>query len=172
MRWLALRCALGTLYTSFAPAGDPPSQGSGTLMSLLEGIAAPRSHSCGKPFHTEPAGRRIDFLYGTTTAPKYLSCSLASCLRYLTPVFPSPPPRTLFPSRGAAVHSPPRNPHPTSHQREGDGISRGEAGMFRRDIRVSDAKRGRVPCRSKEHTASTRQKIKPRTNKVRGLWSG
>ena len=35
--------------------------------------------------------------------------------------------------------------------------------MFRRDIRVSDAKRGRVPCRSKEYTASTRQKIKPQT---------
>lgn len=35
--------------------------------------------------------------------------------------------------------------------------------MFRRDIRVSDAERGRVPCRSKEHTASTRQKIKPQT---------
>jgi len=28
--------------------------------------------------------------------------------------------------------------------------------MFRRDIRVSEAERGRVPCRSKEHTASTR----------------
>ena len=41
------------------------------------------------------------------------------------------------------------------------GRDRGEAGMFRRDIRVSEAKRGRVPCRSKEHTASTLQKIKP-----------
>ena len=81
---------------------------------------------------------------------------LASCLRYPTPVFLPPSPRTLFPSRGPAVYSPPRNPHPTSHHREGDGISRGEAGMFRRDIRVSDAERGRVPCRSKEHTASTR----------------
>lgn len=28
--------------------------------------------------------------------------------------------------------------------------------MFCRDIRVSDAERGRVPCRSMEHTASTR----------------
>ena len=43
------------------------------------------------------------------------------------------------------------------------GRDRGEAGMFRRDIRVSEAKRGRVPCRSKEHTASTLQKIKPQT---------
>ena len=32
--------------------------------------------------------------------------------------------------------------------------------MFRRDIRVSDAERGRVPCRSKEHTASTRRGYK------------
>ena len=30
--------------------------------------------------------------------------------------------------------------------------------MFRRDIRVSEAERGRVPCRSKEHTASTSQR--------------
>ena len=35
------------------------------------------------------------------------------------------------------------------------GGDRGEAGMFRLDIRVSEAERGRVPCRSKEHTAST-----------------
>lgn len=35
--------------------------------------------------------------------------------------------------------------------------------MFRCDIRVSDAERGRVPCRSKEHTASTRQKMKPQS---------
>lgn len=49
--------------------------------------------------------------------------------------------------------------------------------MFRRDIRVSDAERGRVPCRSKEHTASTRPtkpnhhiqpKIKTPHHSVRG----
>ena len=38
-----LMCALGSLYTSFAPAGDPPSQSSGTLMSLQEGIAVLRA---------------------------------------------------------------------------------------------------------------------------------
>jgi len=42
--------------------GHPPSQSSGTLMSLQEGIAAPRSRSCGKPFRAEPAGRHPDLL--------------------------------------------------------------------------------------------------------------
>ncbi len=50
----------------------------------------------------------------------------------------------------------PRQPHPLLHLPGEGKRGRGEAGMFRRDIRVSDAKRGRVPCRSKEHTASTR----------------
>ena len=35
------RGAVGSLYASFAPTGDPPSQSSGTLMSLQEGIAEP-----------------------------------------------------------------------------------------------------------------------------------
>ena len=72
------------------------------------------------------------------------------------PSIPSPPPRTLFPSRVARGSFPAAQPHPTSYHREEGERSRGEVGMFRRDIRVSDAKRGRVPCRSKEHTASTR----------------
>ena len=33
--------ALGTLYPSSAPTGDPSSQSSDTLMSLPEGIATP-----------------------------------------------------------------------------------------------------------------------------------
>lgn len=42
---------LGALYTSFAPAGDPPSQSSGTLMSLQEGIAVLRARMCiGTPW--------------------------------------------------------------------------------------------------------------------------
>ena len=61
---------------------------------------------------------------------------------------PKPRPRGSFPNARS---------HPLLHlPGEGEGVSRGEAGMFRRDIRVSEAKRGRVPCRSKEHTASTR----------------
>ena len=57
----------------------------------------------------------------------------------------------------ARVSFPAAQPHPLLHlPGEGERVSRGEAGMFRRDIRVSDAERGRVPCRSKEHTASTR----------------
>lgn len=41
--------------------------------------------------------------------------------------------------------------------------------MFRRDIRVSDAERGRVPCRSKEHTASTRRGYKKAPRRSPGL---
>lgn len=41
--------------------------------------------------------------------------------------------------------------------------------MIRRDIRVSDAERGRVPCRSKEHTASTRRGYKKAPRRSPGL---
>ena len=90
--------------------GHPPSQSSGTLMSLQEGIAVLRARMVAlKPSCREPAGRCPD----THTEPPphpntYLHLS-ASCLRYLTPVFPSPPPRTLFPSRGTAVRSLPHS---------------------------------------------------------------
>ena len=50
---LFLRGKTGTLYTSFAPAGDPPSQSSGTLMSLQEGVAAPLGKAPCPP-QTEP----------------------------------------------------------------------------------------------------------------------
>ena len=80
---------------------------------------------------------------------------------------PKPRARGVFPDA-------PRTHYSTFPERGGD---RGEAGMFRRDIRVSDAERGRVPCRSKEHTASTRPtepnhhiqpKIKTPHHSVRG----
>ena len=135
--------------------GHPPSQSSGTLMSLQEGIAEPCARMVVlKPSCREPAGRRSDLPCGVTAMPSTQYSILASCLRYLTRVFPSPPPRTLFPSQVArgSFHSAQPRPHLAP---QGGGISRGEAGMFRRDIRVSEAKRGRVPCRSKEHTAST-----------------
>lgn len=72
------------------------------------------------------------------------------------PSIPPPRSRTLFPQRAVAVRIPAAQPHPLLHLPGEGKRGRGEAGMFRRDIRVSDAKRGRVPCRSKEHTASTR----------------
>lgn len=73
---------------------------------------------------------------------------LASCLRYLTPVF-------LPRLRAHSSHSeqprfaslPRSRTHYSICPERGEG-SRGETGMFRRDIRVSDAERGRVPCRS------------------------
>ena len=76
---------------------------------------------------------------------------------------PKPRARGVFPDA-------PRTHYSTFPERGGD---RGEAGMFRRDIRVSEAERGRVPCRSKEHTASTSHtqsnpKQKPLTELVRG----
>ena len=137
--------------------GHPPSQGSGTLMSLQEGIAVPRSHSCGKPFRTEPAGRRLNLPYRTTTAPGYQSSSPGKLSAVPNPSIPLPASAHTLPKPSARGSFHTVHPHPLLHlPGEGDGISRGEAGMFRRDIRVSDAKRGRVPCRSKEHTASTR----------------
>ena len=94
----------GALYTSFAPAGDPPSQSSGTLMSLPEGIAAPRSH-----VYRHPLGRRPD---SQTEPPQCLQPNLyprrAVC--GTSPEHPlSPPPRTLFPNRAPAVRSQPRS---------------------------------------------------------------
>ena len=80
------------------------------------------------------------------------------------PSIPFPAPAYTLPKPSSPRLSPlPRSHVPYLVHREGEGVCRGEAGMFRRDIRVSDAKRGRVPCRSKEHTASTLQKIKPQT---------
>ena len=54
-----------------------------------------------KPSCREPSGRRLDLPYGVTAMPSTQRSFLASCLRYLTPVFPPPLPRTLFPSRAA-----------------------------------------------------------------------
>ena len=134
---------------------NPPSQSSGTLMSLQEGIAEPRALAwgCNKPLLDEqPSGRSPDLPAEPPRHPNTYLCLLASSPRFAS----LPRSRTLPRTTG-----------------RGEG-SRGEAGMFRRDIRVSDAERGRVPCRSKEHTASTHPtqpsptttsnpKIKPQT---------
>ena len=120
-----------------------------------------------KPSCREPAGRRSDLPYGVTAMPSTQYSILASCLRYLTRVFPLPVPAHSSHSEQPRFASLPRQPHPTSHHREGREAG-GEAGMFRRDIRVSDAERGRVPCRSKEHTASTLPKRRTPHHLVRG----
>ena len=72
--------------------------------------------------------------------------SRRAVLRYLTPVFPLPASAHTLPKPSARGSFHTAHPHPLLHlPGEGERVSRGEAGMFRRDIRVSDAKRGRVP---------------------------
>ena len=162
LRAIPLSLRLGVLYPSFAPTGAPalaelghPDVASGRYSWAVRARMVVLKPSC-----REPSGRRLDLPYGVTAMPSTQRSFLASCLRYLTPVFP---PRFRVHSSQAeqpAVHSRPHNPHPTSHHREGRRERAwGEAGMFRRDIRVSEAERGRVPCRSKEHTASTRSTL-------------
>ena len=152
-----LMCALGSLYTSFAPTGAPAlaELGHPDVASGRYSCAA-RSHVVLKPSCPEPSGRRTDV---STEPPPYPATNLR-----LPASFCGTSPEYSFP---ASAHTLPKprargsfhtaHPHPLLHlPGEGERVSRGEAGMFRRDIRVSDAKRGRVPCRSKEHTASTR----------------
>lgn len=114
-----------------------------------------RAHGCDEPFRRKPAGRCLDIPTEPPRHPNtYLSPSV-SCLRYLPSASPSAFPHTL-PKPSSPRFAPlPRQPHPLLHLPGEGKRGRGEVGMFRRDIRVSDAERGRVPCRSKEHTAST-----------------
>ena len=71
------------------------------------------------PSCQEPSGRHPDVPTEPPWHPNtYLSPS-ASCLRYLTRVFPSPPPRTLFPSRVALGSFHTAQPRPTSHTGKG-----------------------------------------------------
>ena len=150
-------CALGPLYTSFAPAGDPPSQSSGTLMSLQEGIAVLRARmvaaslfilsprvSAQTPLWNHRNACNPIFIPGDLSAVPHSSIPLPASAHTL----PKPSSPRLAPDA-------PRTHYSTFPERERER-GRGEAGMFRRDIRVSEAERGRVPCRSKEHTASTR----------------
>ena len=148
---------LGSLCTSFAPTGAPAlaELGHPDVASGRYSCAA-RSHGATtSPVSMSPREGVLTSLrnHHHTRLPTFVSRQ-ASAVPH--PSIPSPPPRTLFPSRVARGSFPAAQPHPTSYHREEGERSRGEVGMFRRDIRVSDAKRGRVPCRSKEHTASTR----------------
>ena len=52
-------------------------------------------------FHCKPTGRHPDAPTEPPPHPAINPHIPASCLRYLTPVFPPPLPRTLFPSRAA-----------------------------------------------------------------------
>ena len=56
LRAIPLSLGVGTLYPSSAPTGDPSSQSSDTLMSLLEGIATPSG------FHGSWLGHAMPFL--------------------------------------------------------------------------------------------------------------
>ena len=99
---------LGPLYTSFAPTGAPAlaELGHPDVASGRYSCAA-RSHGCGKPFRTEPAGRRLNLPYRTTTAPGYQSSSPGKLSAVPHPSIPSPPPRTLFPNRAPVGRSTP-----------------------------------------------------------------
>ena len=155
---------LGPLYTSFAPTGAP------ALAELGHPDVASGRYSCAARSH------------GATTSPVSMSPregALTSLRNHRNPLNPTfipgklsavPHPSIPFPAPAYTLPKP-SNPrlapdatrtHYSTFPERGED-SRGEVGMFRRDIRVSEAERGRVPCRSKEHTASTRQKIKPQT---------
>ena len=144
-------------------------------MSLQEGIAVLRARmGLQQALSRLALGRRTDV---PTEPPPYPATNLrlpASCLRYLTPVFPLPASAHTLPKLSLPRFVPVATcTHYSTFPERGRERGRGEAGMFRRDIRVSEAERGRVPCRSKEHTASTSHtqsnpKQKPLTELVRG----
>ena len=159
MGWIAVRFPRS--YRGHGPArytlpsllqGHPPSQSSGTLMSLQEGIAEPRALAWGYsipafPFSMNPrAGSLMPLRIHRGTQISICASWRAVC--GAQPEYSPPRSRTVFPSRAARGSYPCRTAAPYLAPQRGEGISRGEAGMFRRDIRVSDAERGRVPCRS------------------------
>ena len=149
---------LGTLYTSFAPTGAPalaelghPDVASGRCSGTALACATKNPFIASPRVGTQTPLRNLHRTRLLTRIFRRAVCGTS--LQY------SPPRFRVHSSQAEqpAVHSRPHNPHPTSHHREGRRERAwGEAGMFRRDIRVSEAERGRVPCRSKEHTASTR----------------
>ncbi len=73
-------------------------------------------------FHRKPTGRCPDTPTEPSPRPNIYLHLPVSCLRYLTPVFPFLPPRTLFPSRGPAVYSPTHPAPTTPPSRRGEGI--------------------------------------------------
>ena len=162
---------LGPLYTSFAPTGAP------ALAELEHPDVASGRYSCAARSYgatTSPVSMspREGALTSHTESPQCPEPNIHSrraVLRYLTPVFPLPASAHTLPKPSARGSFHTAHPHPLLHlPGEGERVSRGEAGMFRRDIRVSEAKRGRVPCRSKEHTASTLPKRRTPHHSVRG----
>ena len=137
--------------------GHPPSQSSGTLMSLQEGIAVLCARmGLQQALSRLALGRRTDVPAEPPQCPEpNIHSWRAVC--GTSPEYSFPASAHTLSKPSARVSFPAAQPHPLLHlPGEGERVSRGEAGMFRRDIRVSDAERGRVPCRSKEHTASTR----------------
>ena len=107
--------------------GHPPSQSSGTLMSLQEGIAVLRARmGLQQALSRLALGRRTDV---PTEPPPYPATNLrlpASCLRYLTPVFPLPVPAhssqteapRFVPQRTVAPTTPPAR---RGEERQGRG---------------------------------------------------
>ena len=113
MGWLAVRFLRS--YRGHGPArytlpsllqGHPPSQSSGTLMSLQEGIAEPCAQRLAMSLFI--ASLWVDALTSHTDPPRYPDTYmplLASCLRYLTRVFPFPVPAQSSQAESPAVRT-------------------------------------------------------------------
>ena len=111
---------LGSLYTSFAPTGAPalaelghPDVASGRYSCAVRAYGATTS-----PVSMSPREGVLTSLrnHHHTRLPTFVSRQ-ASAVPH--PSIPSPPPRTLFPSRVARGSFPAAQPRPTSHDREG-----------------------------------------------------
>ena len=125
--------------------GHPPSQSSGTLMSLQEGIAVLRARM-GLQQAPRPPYRTTAILGCQPSFPGELSAVPNRSI-------PSPPPRTLFPSRASRGSFPNAQPHPTSHHREGER-GRGEA--------VCSVATSGCPTRSEDGFPAGARNIPPR----------
>ena len=160
---------LGPLYTSFAPTGHPPSQSSGTLMSLQEGIAEPCARKLAVRY-PEPNIQSWRAVCGTS--PQYS---------------PSPFPHTL-PKPSARGSFPAAQPHPLLHlPGEGERIvgERSVCSVATQGVR-SGARTGSLQEQgtyrldpsnpSRILNSQPNHRIQPKNkapnHKVRGLWSG
>ena len=159
--------------------GHPPSQSSGTLMSLQEGIAEPCAHMVVlKP----PAGRRSDLPCGVTAMPSTQYSILASCLRYLTRVFPLPVPAHSSHSEQPRFASQPRSrTHYSTCPEKGRELvgerpvcSVATSGCPTRSEDGFPVGARNIPPRPVQPslTTTSNPKNKAPNHKVRGFWSG
>ena len=95
--------------------GHPPSQGSGTLMSLQEGIAEPCARMVVlKPSCREPAGRRSDLPCGVTAMPRTPIFILGKLFAVPNPSIPLPLSAHTLPTASSRGSHPCRAAAPTT----------------------------------------------------------